>query len=117
MSKATDDYATPRWILELLFPWGNFFDPCPVGGAGGLEADWPINRPVFINPPFSDPLPWVRRAAEHRGEVVLLLMVDPTTRWWTYSEQFKVTLINARLHFSEMTTYARQTLCIWRKKP
>ena len=60
-------------------------------------------------------LAWVRRAAEHPGPVVLLLPVDPTTRWWTYSSGFEVTLIGSRLHFNESATYARQTLCIWRK--
>src|SRR5947207_60593 len=111
----SDDYQTPKWLLELLFPDGRFFHPCPVGGSGGLEAKWPTNRPLFISPPFPCPLPWVRRGAKHRGPVVLLLPVDPTTKWWTYADGFKVTLIGSRLHFNELATYARQTLCIWRK--
>jgi hypothetical protein len=110
-----DGWATPKWLLEVMFPRGGYFDPCPLDGSHGLEIDWPQDRVVFINPPFSDPLPWVRRAVEHRGEVVLLLPIDPTTKWWVYSEHFKVTLIGSRLHFSESKTYARQTLCIWRK--
>lgn len=116
MSKASDDWATPKWLLELLFPDGEYFDPCPIGGSRGLETDWPTDPTVYINPPFSNPLPWVRRAAAHTGPVVLLLPLDPTTKWWTYADGFKVTLIGSRLHFSESKTYARQTLCIWRKK-
>jgi hypothetical protein len=111
----SDNYATPKWLLEILFPTGKYFDPCPLGGSGGLESEWPLEIPVFINPPFSNPLPWVRKGAEHPGEVVMLLQVDPTTKWWTYSDRFKVTLIGSRLHFNEMATYARHTLCIWRK--
>jgi hypothetical protein len=110
-----DDWATPRWLIELMFPDGNYFNPCPLNGTGGLDSVWPQDRPVYINPPFSDPLPWVRRAAEHAGPVVMLLPVDPTTKWWTYERLFKVILIGSRLHFNEMTTYARQTCCIWRK--
>lgn len=113
--RASDDWATPKWLLALMFPEGYYYDPCPLGGSGGLEAEWPTVATVYINPPFSNPLPWVRRAAEHPGPVVLLLPVDPTTRWWTYSEGFEVTLIGSRLHFNESATYARQTLCVWRK--
>lgn len=46
----------------------------------------------------------------------MLLPTDPTTRWWTYSEGFEVILIGSRLHFNEMATYARQKLCIWRRR-
>jgi len=120
MSAATDNWATPKWLLRLLFQDGDYFDPCPLGGKergpDGLESWWPNGRPVFINPPFSNPLPWVRRAAAHDGPVTLLLPVDPTTKWWTYADGFEVILIGSRLHFNEATTYARQTLCIWRKR-
>jgi hypothetical protein len=60
-------------------------------------------------------MPWVRRAVAHRGRVVMLLPVDPTTRWWTFADQFEVILIGSRLHFNESATYARQTLSVWRR--
>lgn len=110
-----DDWATPKWLVALLFPQTAYFDPCPIGGSGGLEAEWPVSVPVYVNPPLSDPLPWVRKAAHHAGPVTMLLPVDPTTKWWTYSNGFEVILIGSRLHFNEATTYARQTCCIWRK--
>lgn len=119
--RPSDDYATPLWLLELMFPDGRFFDPCPLGGfpdgRDGLTMEWPEDVPFFINPPFSGPLPWVKRGAEHKGAAggALLLQVDPTTAWWTFSPGFKVTLIGSRLHFNDMATYARHTLCIWRK--
>jgi DNA N-6-adenine-methyltransferase (Dam) len=115
MKMASDDWETPKWLLQLLFWDTEFFDPCPVGGAGGLEAIWPTSQVIFINPPFSNPSPWVKKAASHNGPVVMLLPVDPTTRWWTFSKRFEIILIGSRLHFSELATYARQTLCIWRK--
>ena len=110
-----DSWATPKWLLQILFPDGHFFDPCPVNGSGGLETDWPTDVPVYINPPFSDPLPWVRKASHHAGHVVLLLPLDPTTRWWTYSGGFEIIIIGSRLHFSESKTYARGAYCFWRK--
>jgi hypothetical protein len=114
-----DDYATPKWLMAILFPDARYFDPCPLGGkasgVNGLTIDWPTDRPVYINPPFSNPLPWCRRAASHPGPVVMLLPTDPTTRWWTYSDGFEVILIGSRLHFNEMATYARQKLCLWRR--
>lgn len=113
--RPSDDWATPQWLLALLFPGGEYYDPCPINGSGGLDAWWPNGKPVYINPPFSNPLPWVRRAAAHDGQVVLLLPVDSTTKWWTYADGFEVILIGSRLHFNELATYARQTLCIWRK--
>ena len=112
-TRGGDDWATPRWLLALISPDGNHFDPCPIHGSGGLEAEWPTDRLVFVNPPFSSPLPWVRKAAAHGGPITLLLPVDPTTKWWTYADGFEV--IGSRLHFNEWTTYARQTCCIWRR--
>lgn len=110
-----DSWATPKWLLKILFPTGEFYDPCPLGGNGGLEADWPTDRPVYVNPPFSDPLPWVRKAADHKGPITLLLPLDPTTKWWTYSDRFEVIIIGSRLHFSENKTYARGAYCFWRR--
>ena len=85
----SDDWDTPKWLLELIFDGQEYYDPCPRKGTGGLDAIWPERKPVFINPPFSDPLPWVRKAAAHDGEVVMLLPLDPTTKWWTYSKWFR----------------------------
>src|SRR2546421_2738438 len=63
-------YPTLFRSLELIFPDGDFFDPCPIGANDGLHCHWPDDQVVFINPPFSNPLPWVRRASSHPGPVV-----------------------------------------------
>jgi hypothetical protein len=83
--KGNDDYCTPAWVREGLF--GGWFDPCPLGGASwfvsGLEVVW-VDR-TFVNPPYSDPLPWVEKAvAEHKKgkTVALLLKHDSSTRWF-----------------------------------
>ncbi len=94
-----DDWETPKWLLDIAFPNG-FFDPCPLRGTGGLEREWPTDRPVFINPPYSNPRPWVARAYLHGGPVALLLPISPESEWWEfYHDKFKVTPISVRLRF------------------
>jgi DNA N-6-adenine-methyltransferase (Dam) len=92
----SDDLLTPNWILALIGP---HYDPCPLYGAGGLERDWPTDQLVFINPPYSDPLPWVKKAAAHKGRILLLLKLDPSTEWYQYSKFFRVIPITSRIKF------------------
>jgi hypothetical protein len=48
----------------------------------GLCQAW-IGR-VFVNPPYSRPHEWIRRAAEHTGPTVALVKGDPSTRWFRW---------------------------------
>ena len=114
-----DHWSTPKWLLELLFPDGRFYDPCPLGATSGLELEWPRDVPVFINPPYSDVRPWIHKASHHPGEVMLLVRADPSTGWWAYSEGYgwKVTLIGQRLRFGSGTRPASFPSAIWRRRP
>ena len=115
-----DDWSTPNWLLELIFPDGIYYDPNPLNPLGLRDFDgmgpWPADRPVFLNPPYSDPAPWLRRAAEHRGPVVCLVRCDPSASWWSYSEGFKVTLIGQRLRFGKAKSAAPFASAVWRKQ-
>jgi DNA N-6-adenine-methyltransferase (Dam) len=111
-----DHWSTPKWLLELIFPDDRFFDPCPIRGETGLLEAWPIDIPVFINPPYSNPVPWIQRGVKHQGEVVLLVRADPSTSWWAYSESFKVTFIGQRLRFGSAKIAASFPSAVWRKK-
>jgi len=100
-----DNWRTPPWLLEIIFPpWVDYFDPCPgnpegLRGFEGLGA-WPTDRPCFLNPPYSDPGPWLRRAMKHPGPVVCLVRSDHSTEWWQrYSPAFRVVRIGQRLRF------------------
>ncbi|MCI4317597.1 MAG: phage N-6-adenine-methyltransferase [Thermoplasmata archaeon] len=100
----SDDYETPRWLLDIAFPDG-YFDPCPIrgkkNGPDGLKIDWPTDRPVFINPPYSGVERWIQRAVAHPGPVAMLLLVDPGAPWWhMYADQFKVVLITQKVRFN-----------------
>ena len=84
--KESDNYQTDSWLMTLFEDW---HDPCPFrsveedGWTNGLIEPWPGKS--FVNPPYSDPLPWVRKAIveSRRGNpVVMLLKHDSSTRWY-----------------------------------
>jgi len=87
----SDDYYTPKWIFDTL---GLHFDldvaspphathvPCTkyfTQADDGLAQDW--KGKVFMNPPFSNPTPWVDRWLRHANGIALL----PTakSKWFT----------------------------------
>jgi hypothetical protein len=125
--KETDDWRTPPWLLDLLVDGRAFFDPCPANpdglrGNDGLLSEWPSDRLVFVNPPYSDPGPWVAKAAAHLGPIVLLLPNDPTTEWWqAYATLFRVTPLGQRIRFLSGSlgygrlSSARFPSAVWRK--
>ena len=57
----TDNYETDIWLANLFRGWN---DPCPLGGLedgkDGLVESWKIN--TFVNPPYSNIMPWVQKA-------------------------------------------------------
>jgi hypothetical protein len=79
----SDDYYTPAWIFDAM---GIEFDldvAAPPGGVSwipahqfytqaddGLTAPW-VGR-VWMNPPFSEPGPWVARFIAHRNGVCIV---------------------------------------------
>jgi hypothetical protein len=81
----SDDWTTPKEIYETLNdlygPFGK--DPCPIGGKGGLEMEW--DKITFVNPPYSNPRPWIEKAIDEsrKGKrVVMLLRADTSTKWF-----------------------------------
>lgn len=103
-----DQWATPQWFVKRLALQfcrpalaGNQIvqfdlDPCATKSTAkapkyytiddnGLKKKW-LGR-VFVNPPFSNPLPWVRKAARQveKGNadvVVMLLPCSMATNWF-----------------------------------
>jgi len=83
---SNDDYSTDRWLLDLFEGW---FDPCKLHSLetrpefDGLVADW--HDHTFVNPPYSNPLPWVKKAiyeSNRYRRIVLLLKHDSSTEWY-----------------------------------
>jgi hypothetical protein len=91
---SSDDYQTDQWIMDLI---GWAYDPCPFNPhathfeVDGLTTDWvhesfEMNGRVFVNPPYSNPKPWVEKAIyEHQVGgcvVIMLLKHDSSTQWF-----------------------------------
>jgi len=67
------DYLNDIYIHELS---GSFIEGYPLSELGGT---------AFMNPPYSNPLPFVEKAWEDARfcRIVLLLKVDTSTKWWS----------------------------------
>ena len=86
MQHRTDDYPTDEWLYDGL-ALETWFDPCPLYGdewfGDGLAMDWPDC--TYVNPPYSNPMPWVEKASETANlgrRVAMLLKHDSSTKWW-----------------------------------
>jgi hypothetical protein len=92
--KGNDHYTTPDWIKKGMF--AGWWDPCPLNKEyqaydwktgeykDGLLVEWKANK-IYINPPYSKPLPWIERAIleSKKGKTIALLVKhDSSTKWW-----------------------------------
>lgn len=122
-----DQWSTPKWFVQRLavqfcvgkHSAGNVFDldPCATKCTAKAERYYTIDDNglskkwrgrVFVNPPFSNPAPWVRKAAlqVEKGNadvVVMLLPCSMASNWfheWVlpYAE---VHYIKGRLAFED----------------
>ncbi|OOF83513.1 phage N-6-adenine-methyltransferase [Rodentibacter ratti] len=94
-----DLWATPWWVIYYAESYFNIkfdLDACAMEHnakvknfitpeQNTLTADWK-GRYVWMNPPYSNPLPFVLRAIQqsvlHNKTVVMLLNVDSSTKWF-----------------------------------
>ena len=101
----SDNYATDNSIMLLFSDW---FDPCTLNNNklrsfDGLGSEW--KNKTFVNPPYSKPIDWVRKAIEEnkKGKViVMLLRMDTSTKWFTMLQEAGALFlwINGRLRFN-----------------
>ena len=99
-----DNWATPKAVYDSLNAEFYFNDdPCPLNGTGGLEREWGTS--TYVNPPYSNPTPWCKKAYEEsqKGKtIVMLLRGDTSTRWfhdWVLGKA-ELRFIKGRLHFN-----------------
>ncbi len=106
--KGNDEYCTPDWLKKGLFK--GWYDPCPINAESmlkdSLASSWPSCK-LFINPPYSNPLPWVIRgiAESRKGKTVaFLLKFDSSTVWFSKLLEAggHIMPIIGRLHFNNM---------------
>ncbi len=101
---ANDDYPTDEWIKVIFEDW---FDPCEISKGelrdfDGVGSSW--KNKTFVNPPYSNPLPWVRQAISEskKGKVIaLLLKADTSTKWFSELQNSgaKFLWVNGRLKY------------------
>jgi hypothetical protein len=108
-----DDYPTPQWLKQHFDDW---FDPCPLGGSGGLEIEWKDR--TYCNMPYSEPEKWCQKAIEEsrKGKrIVLLTRVDPSTKWWLclVSAGFRAAFFHGRIKFKDGNSSPNFASAIW----
>lgn len=97
---AKDDWQTPgdwvEWVKEAM-GWV-YLDPCAgpntyIGdglniraedGDDGLSADWGECHTAFVNPPYSNPAPWLEKCWHNptRDGTIALVNAAPATNYW-----------------------------------
>jgi hypothetical protein len=115
----SDAYCTPAWLTAMLPPVD--VDPCSNPRStvrarrsyslekrlDGLKLPW--NGSVFLNWPYSDPMPWAMKLIEeltngHCTEAIVLCKLDPTVSWWHTLTSFgppEMWTFDRRLQFDE----------------
>lgn len=124
MSFDKDTYCTPRYVFNWLDKRFDFqIDGCAneknalttywvgVGSSLGddfLETKTPYpykNMHFYVNPPYSNPLPFVQAAAELKQKghlVVMLLPADKTTKWYQVIQENAtevIDIVGGRINF------------------
>lgn len=72
----------PELMAELDAEFQFDFDPCPYprpAGFDGLEEDW--GKSNYVNPPFSGPTAWVRKAIAEFNKGKKVVFVFPVDKW------------------------------------
>lgn len=72
----------PELMAALEAEFGFDFDACPYPrpeGFDGLTADW--GQSTYVNPPFSGPTAWVRKAIAEQQKGKRVVFVFPIYKW------------------------------------
>lgn len=120
----SDDWATPKDVYDSLNQEFNFDDdPCPLQMQGlplldGLSREW--GSRCFMNPPYSNPTPWVRRAYQEslNGKLVVGLLRGDTSTIWFHDWVLpfaKLRFIKGRLCFNGKPAPFSSIIAVWGK--
>ena len=72
----------PELMAELDAEFDFDFDPCPhprPDGFDGLEVEW--GQSNYVNPPFSGPTAWVRKAIAENNKGKSVVFIFPVDKW------------------------------------
>lgn len=78
--------------------------------TNGLSHDW-VSQSVFMNHPYSNSKEWIPYAVTqyecgNAKELVLLIKVDVSTKWWRSIEKYPWIAVNRRLKFGNSKSAA-----------
>ena len=114
-SSATDEWSTPQDVFDKLNEEFSFtLDPCAndtnhkckkyfTKTENGLLQNWD-DEIVFCNPPYGREIgKWVKKAAESKATVVMLLPARTDTKWFHdyIYEKAEIRFIKGRLKFGD----------------
>lgn len=106
----SDHWSTPKEIYDLYVNQKGYFDPCPLHDEG-FDFEH-IDKPLFVNPPYSDIAKWVEWAIINhilsRKHVVILIPSRTDTTYFHKLLDYGVDLefIKGRLKFGNCKTGA-----------
>ena len=101
---STDNWQTPIWLMKIF---SEFYDPCPNNFTEDyLNMDVANKNHIFINPPYSDPKPFILKAIKDHKEypnttIILLLKNDSSTQWYRalFDAGAHFLMFQERLHY------------------
>ena len=122
LSSKTDNWSTPRWLLDKLEEkFGKFdYDPCPLNSDDktSLFKNWKGN--VFINPPYSNVKEFLNKALieikrKNCKQAIFLIIPRTSTKYWRdyvikYSDE--VYFFDRRLKFGKSKSSAPFPSCV-----
>lgn len=102
----SDHWGTPPVVFDAIMAGcgeaaSKWHDPCPYKGeltSNGLSEYW--ESKTFVNPPFSDPAPWIRRAHHYAqiGHQIVMVLPAFTDRKWFIKELQPLLLRRPSVH-------------------
>lgn len=117
----SDEWGTPiELFCRLDRKWNFSLDPCasrdrPLKedkfqfleyhkGLDGLSKDW-SGSVAFVNPPYSEISKWVEKAASHKDEALIVMLIPARTDtiyWhkWIEGKVLAVEFLGGRLRFA-----------------
>ena len=113
----TDNHVTPPEFYAMLDAEFQFDDdPCPISGNGGLSRKW--GKRVFMNPPYSNPTPWVEKAYKESldGSLVIGLLRGDTSTMWFHNwvlPYATLRFVKGRLKFTGKPAPFASIIAIW----
>ncbi len=118
-----DCWQTPQWLFEALtLEFGFWLDVaaneqnalCPYFLTlenDALKSDWVSHGAIWCNPPYSNPKPWIEKAAEQcikqNKAVVMLVPADQSTSWYSLAlksvDEIRL-IVDGRINFIDPRT-------------